>query len=68
MSAWQTHGYKDLWGKSNKNNSRYTKLIPAQEKIIITGSSINYKYIKLNPHIDDINYSKQKDNFVPSPN
>ena len=46
----------------------YSKLIPAQEKIIITGSSINSKYIKLIPDTDDINYSKQKDNFVPSPN
>ena len=49
-----------------KNNSRYTKLIHAQGKIIashpkiIHGSFINYTYTKIDPDIYDINYYRQK--------
>ena len=45
---------QELMGKNDKNNSRYTKLIPAREKIIILhkkiirASLINHTYIKNN--------------------
>ena len=55
-----------IYEEKNKNNSSYTKLIPAQEKIftlctkIIHGSLINLTYIKIIPDIDGINYRQPK--------
>ena len=52
--------------KNDKNNSRYTKIIPAQQEIItlhkknIHGSLINHTYIKIIPDIDDINSRQAK--------